>query len=125
MRVEVFDRFRGQDGKFTDNLSDDVAGLLSLFEATQLGVPGEDILDVAEGFTTRMLRHSSGCLGEKQVEESLEVPIHWKMPRLGARGFIDHYQLSAEKSPTLLELAKLDYNLVQSVHQDELKVLAM
>ena len=64
------------------------------------------------------------CFLAKQVQQSPESPLYWRVPRVKARYFIDLYQMDPTKSPTLLELAKLDYNLVQSVYQQELKELA-
>ncbi|KAM6549096.1 hypothetical protein CsatB_020772 [Cannabis sativa] len=125
---DVFDRFRGRDGKFLDSLSSNKHGILSLYEASHLGMPEENVLEEAKSFTTKRLRYFSAgkidtTLFGKQVKQSLEVPLYWRMPRSEARNFIDLYQMDETKSVTLLELAKLDYNLVQSVHQNELKEL--
>ncbi|CAB4274271.1 unnamed protein product [Prunus armeniaca] len=38
---EVFNKFRSRDGSFKDSLSKDVEGLLSLYEASHLGMPGK------------------------------------------------------------------------------------
>ncbi|KAG6717760.1 hypothetical protein I3842_04G116800 [Carya illinoinensis] len=71
-------------------------------------------------FSTKNLDSNSAI----QVKESLEIPLHWRMSRVEARYFIDVYQKDTTMSLTLLELAMLDYNLVQSVHQQEVKELA-
>ena len=42
------------------------------------------------------------------------------MERLEARRFIEEYSGESDQSSCLLELAKLDYNKVQSLHQAEL-----
>ncbi|WJZ99522.1 hypothetical protein VitviT2T_017960 [Vitis vinifera] len=123
---DVFDKFRSKDGRFMDGISQDIAGLLSLYEASHLGVEGEDDLEEARRFSTMHLKGLVGNLeGDlaDQVQQSLEVPLHWRMPRLEARNFIDIYQRRNTKNSALLELAKLDYNLVQSVYQKELKEL--
>ncbi|XP_062106180.1 probable terpene synthase 9 [Humulus lupulus] len=124
---DVFDKFRGKDGRFLDSLSSNVHGILSLYEASHLGMPEENVLEEAKSFTTKMLKYfSAGKMDSflsKQVEQSLEVPLYWRMPRFETRNFIDLYQMDETKSATLLELAQLDYNLVQSLHQNELKEL--
>ena len=126
--TDVFNRFRGQDARFLDGLSNDVNGLLSLYEASYLGMPGEDVLEVAKSFTTEALINSSNERMERflanQVQQSLEIPLYWRVPRVEARNFIDLYEMDPTRNPTLLKLAKLDYNLVQSVYQQELKKLA-
>ena len=109
-----------------DELGQDVAGLLNLYEASYLGVEGEDGLEEAKRFTTIHLKSLVGNLkGDLagQVQQSLEIPLHWRMPRLETRNFIEVYQRRSRKNSTLLDLAKLDYNLVQSAYQKELKEL--
>uniref|UniRef100_F6I6K2 Terpene synthase metal-binding domain-containing protein n=1 Tax=Vitis vinifera TaxID=29760 RepID=F6I6K2_VITVI len=43
------------------------------------------------------------------------------MPRLEARWFIDLYEKRQDMNHILVELAKLDYNMVQATHQEELR----
>ncbi|XP_011003226.1 PREDICTED: probable terpene synthase 9 isoform X2 [Populus euphratica] len=127
--TDVFGKFRSnRDGKFKDSIRTDVAGLLSLYEASYLGVPGEDhVLEEAKNFSSKHLQSLLEKIKDevlaKQVKQSLEVPLHWKMPRIEARDFIDVYSSDNTRNLDLLELAKLDYNLVQSQHQRELKEL--
>lgn len=128
--TDVFEKFRSnRDGKFKDSIRMDVAGLLSLYEASYLGMPGEDhVLEEAKNFSSKHLKSLLETIKNevlaKQVKQSLEVPLHWKMPRIEARDFIDIYSSHNTRNLDLLELAKLDYNLVQSQHQKELKELA-
>ncbi|KAM1373239.1 hypothetical protein ACFX2I_023964 [Malus domestica] len=128
---DVFNKFRTRDGRFEDSLSKDMEGLLSLYEASHLGMLGEDhVLEEAKSFSAKKLRQLVGTLeGEdgllKQlVQQSLETPLHWRMQRIEARSFIDIYQKDDSMNMDLLELAKLDYNIVQSVYQREIKELA-
>ncbi|KAE8686873.1 hypothetical protein F3Y22_tig00111027pilonHSYRG00333 [Hibiscus syriacus] len=46
------------------------------------------------------------------------------MLRLEAWWYIEAYSRGATENPTLLELAKLDFNMVQSTHQEDLKEMA-
>lgn len=109
------------------SLISDVVGLLSLYEASYLGMPGENVLEEANSFTKKKLTNSlTGGMDSylaKQVQQSLEIPLYWRVPRVESRNFIDLYELDPAKNPAFLVLAKLDYNLVQSVHQKELKEL--
>lgn len=121
--VDVFDKFRGKEGRFMDSLRKDVKGLLSLYEASHFGVDGEEAKSfTVENLNSLMLTMDSDLV--KQVQQSLQIPLRWTPPRMEARNFIDKYQNYETKNVSLLELAKLDYNLVQSVHQQELKELA-
>lgn len=122
----MFDKFRSSDGRFMDSLSRDVGGLLSLYEATHLGMHGENILEEARDFSMKNLDSLMKILDNysaKKVKQSLEMPLYWRIPRVEALNFIDVYQKDSTKNINLLELAKLDYNLVQSVYQQELSEL--
>lgn len=126
--TDVFEKFRSRDGKsIQEGLSCDMEALLALYEASHLGMHGENILEEIKDFCTKSLKSSIGKLDSnfaKQVKVSLEIPLHWRMSRVEARNFIDVYRKDSKKSLTLLELAMLDYNLVQSVYQQEVKELA-
>ncbi|PRQ52883.1 putative (E)-beta-ocimene synthase [Rosa chinensis] len=105
-----------KDGE--ESLSNDVEGLLCLYEASHLGMPGEDVLEEAKSFRSKNLKQSLAKLNDenllKRVEQLLETPVHWRMPRIEALNFINIYQRDDSSNLALLELAELDYNLVQS-----------
>uniref|UniRef100_M1BR35 Sesquiterpene synthase 2 n=1 Tax=Solanum tuberosum TaxID=4113 RepID=M1BR35_SOLTU len=56
MSSDVFKQFTDQDGKFKETLTNDVQGLLSLYEASHLRVRDEEILEEALTFTTTHLK---------------------------------------------------------------------
>ncbi|CAH2057409.1 unnamed protein product [Thlaspi arvense] len=112
-----------------ESLGRDVWGLVGQYEASQHGMAGEGDLQEAKNFSAKHLRSllSAGKMEmkvAKQVQQSLELPLRWRLQRLEARNFIDLFPLESQESSLLLELARLDYNLVQSVHQNEVKELA-
>ncbi|KAH9792996.1 tricyclene synthase [Citrus sinensis] len=129
--TDVFDKFKKVDGRFDESLEADITGLLSLFEASFLGsVEEEDVLEEAKSFSTKHLNDyllgklETNILTEK-LQQSLHIPLYWRMQRNEAQNFINLYPTDVPKNlVVLLELAKLDYNLVQSIHQKELKELA-
>ncbi|KAF8391459.1 hypothetical protein HHK36_023764 [Tetracentron sinense] len=124
---EVFNKFKNSSGGFMESLSQDHEGLLSLYEASHLGINGEDVLEEAKKFSVKHLKPLMGHLESDQadqVQHSLEIPSHWRTPRAEARNFIDVYERDDAKSLHLLELAKLDFNLVQSVYQSDLRELS-
>ena len=109
-----------------DSLSLDIEGLESLYEASHHGMDGESTAEEAKNFSMKNLKSLMEKLDSntaKQVKQSLEVPLYWRVPRVEVRKFIGIYEKDSTKNLTLLELAKLDCNLVQSVHQRELKEL--
>ncbi|CAL5200498.1 unnamed protein product [Lathyrus oleraceus] len=46
--------------------------------------------------------------------------MHLRMARLESRNYMEEYNLASNKIPALLELAKLDNDMIQSLHQREL-----
>ncbi|KAH9727539.1 TPS27 [Citrus sinensis] len=120
---EVFSSFRDKNEGFICN---DFKGILSLYEASYCSLEGESIMEEAWQFTSKHLKQ---CLNSnkddedlnEQARRALELPLHWRMPRLEARWFINVYEKRKEKNHALLELAKLDFNILQATYQEELK----
>ncbi|PKA49207.1 Myrcene synthase, chloroplastic [Apostasia shenzhenica] len=114
---------------FKANIEQDIKGLLSVYEASHLAFEGDDELDEAGEFAAeklRELRKNSSLdpkLGE-QIDYALEIPLHWRVPRFHARWFIDFHSNQKKIDSNLLELAKLDYNRIQSLYKNELKELS-
>ncbi|XP_039159108.1 beta-bisabolene synthase-like [Eucalyptus grandis] len=125
---DVFQRFMSKTGTFNESLNEDVKGLLGLYEASFHGLEGETILDEAWTFASKHLKDLN--LNEistnlaSHVSHALHLPIHWRLNRLEARWFIDMYKKQQDMIPSLLRLAKLDFNLVQSVYRKEVSNLA-
>ncbi|XP_060214719.1 sesquiterpene synthase 9-like [Lycium barbarum] len=125
---DVFKQFTDQDGKFKEILTNDVQGLLSLYEAAHLRVRGEEILEDALTFTTVHLEFMVPNLSNKslkvQVTEALKQPIRKTLPRLGAKKYIFIYEnITDAHTDLLLKFAKLDFNALQKLHQAELSEL--
>eukprot|EP00262_Sarcandra_glabra_P019600 TRINITY_DN7448_c0_g2_i2.p1 TRINITY_DN7448_c0_g2~~TRINITY_DN7448_c0_g2_i2.p1 ORF type:complete len:559 (+),score=78.37 TRINITY_DN7448_c0_g2_i2:117-1793(+) len=125
---DVFRKFQDGEGNFKESLAFNVEGLLSLYEAAHLSVQGEDILDHALTFTRECLRSMLANLTfplSMKVEYALELPLHKRLNRVEARRYISVYQEEKERIDVVLELAKLDFNLLQSLHQREIRDISM
>ncbi|WMV34354.1 hypothetical protein MTR67_027739 [Solanum verrucosum] len=124
---DVFKKFIDHDGKFKENLTDDVQGLLSLHEVVHLRVRGEEILEEALIFTIThlesMLSNSNNDSIKVQITETLSQPIHKTAARMGARKYISTYENNDAHDNLLLKFAKLDFNMLQKMHQRELSEL--
>ncbi|KAL9236369.1 hypothetical protein vseg_011049 [Gypsophila vaccaria] len=123
---DVFGKFKGENGRFKESLASDVEGILSLYEASHVGVEDDKILDEALAFTTTILqtiaKDLSSPLGE-QVAHALHQPLHTGMARVETRFYISIYEKYPLHDKLLLRFAKLDFNFVQSLHQKELNDL--
>ncbi|CAI0457130.1 unnamed protein product, partial [Linum tenue] len=131
--LDGFRKLKNSEGRFKEWLLSDEQGLLSLYEAAHMAFHGEDILDEALSFATKNLKSilltnkNTSNAFQRQIEFALFVPA-WKcVPRSLARHSIDFYsdhQDALLQNKKLLTFAKLDFNMVQSFHQQELRELS-
>ncbi|KAK9151944.1 hypothetical protein Syun_010253 [Stephania yunnanensis] len=127
---DFFSVFKDERGNFKDGVYLDVKGMLSLYEASHLGFEGEETMYKAMAFATKNLKlihdddDDDGNIEQslkEEVSHALELPLHWRMSRMDVRWQIDVHNVKyLAKYPSLLELAKLDFNMVQAIHQKEL-----
>ncbi|KAM7468990.1 hypothetical protein LguiA_007173 [Lonicera macranthoides] len=124
---DVFNKFKDEEGRFKESLIEDTRGLLSLYEAAHMRVHKEDVLDEALEFTTTHLEQvilknslNKNSLLTSQVVHALDNPIRKGLTRLQARHYIPIYEQDNSHNKTLLTFAKLDFNMLQKLHQREL-----
>ncbi|XP_047969112.1 tricyclene synthase Oc15, chloroplastic-like isoform X2 [Salvia hispanica] len=120
--ADVFNNFKGRDGKFRDELKQDVWGLLELFEATHLSFEQENILNEAQHFSSQLLdKNISANTNSNVVEMRFKHPFHRSIARLNfqrdVRG-IDKW------TKTLTELSEMDFLRGKCVHREELRQLS-
>ncbi|CAN4114380.1 unnamed protein product [Withania somnifera] len=122
--LKIFSKFLNGNGKLKESLASDVLGLLSLYEASHVRTHGEDILEDALAFSTTHLQSAAPLLNsplKEQVTHALEQSLHKGIPRVEIRFFISSiYKKQETKNDVLLRFAKLDYNLLQMLHKQEL-----
>nr|XP_027083045.1 (-)-germacrene D synthase-like [Coffea arabica] len=123
---DVFDNFKNPEGDFKESLASNVQGMLSLYEAANFGVHGENVLEEALKFSMSnlesMIPNLSNFLAA-QVVQALKVPIQKSLTRIAARQYISFYQQDESHDKLLLKFAKLDFNILQKLHQKELGCL--
>ncbi|XP_010412653.1 PREDICTED: alpha-humulene/(-)-(E)-beta-caryophyllene synthase-like [Camelina sativa] len=121
--IYVFNKFKNKDGKFKEQLAEDAIGLLCLYEAAQWSTHGEDILDEALAFSRS---HLEGLTYESSPHMSIRIKNALKhayprgISRIETRQFISYYEKEDLHNQTLLEFAKIDFNLLQMMHREEL-----
>ncbi|KAF5820994.1 putative germacrene-A synthase [Helianthus annuus] len=126
--VNIFNKYKNKDGTFKESLTNDVEGLLELYEAAYMRVAGEVVLDDALAFTKGQLekitkdplRWNCTQILSRHIEEALERPIWKRLPRLEALRYIPFYEQQDAHNESLLRLAKLEFNRLQSLHKREL-----
>lgn len=105
-----------------------IQGMLSLYEASHLRLHGEETLDQALVFTTSNLESMATQMSNiplaEQIQCALKRPLQKSLERLQARHYMSIYQDETSHNKALLELAKLDFNLLQSMHKQELSEIS-
>ncbi|RVW58704.1 (3S,6E)-nerolidol synthase 1, chloroplastic [Vitis vinifera] len=120
--ADVLNNFKNKEGKFKQNLREDIRGLMGLYEASQLSI-GEDILEEAGNFSSLLLNACLQHLDRHQaavVKNTLEHPHHKSLARFMTKNFLTDFQGTNGWINALQELAKIDFNMVKSVHQKEM-----
>ncbi|KAI3717322.1 hypothetical protein L1987_68875 [Smallanthus sonchifolius] len=120
----VFKRFKDSNGGFIGCLQTDVKAVLSLYEASYLAFESELDLHEAKLFTTENMLKLSGDVNQEMadhISHALDVPLYRRMHRLEARWYIGAYSKRKDANKFLLDLAILDFNMVQSVHKRDLQ----
>ncbi|XP_062162280.1 (3S,6E)-nerolidol synthase 1-like isoform X2 [Alnus glutinosa] len=83
--ADVFNNFKDKEGKFNKELAEDINGLMALYEASQLSIEGEDILDEAANFSELLLnarvRHLDDDNQVSAVGRTLRHPYHKSLSR--------------------------------------------
>ncbi|OAY62605.1 Alpha-humulene synthase, partial [Ananas comosus] len=126
--ADEFNKFKDDKGNFAETLSNDPKGLLSLYNAAYLGTHGETILEEAISFSRIHLESIANDLKPplaNEVSHALVTPLPRRLKRLEARYYISDYEMEDKRDDTIFELAKLDFNLLQSLHREELKSISL
>ncbi|XP_038711359.1 probable terpene synthase 6 [Tripterygium wilfordii] len=128
MPCDVFNKFKDNDGNFKESLVNDVHSMLNLYEAAHLNMNGEacildELLACASARLKSMENQCESHLA-KHIAYALQQPLHKGIPRIESRQFISFYEQDESRNEMLLKLAKLDFNRVQLLHQQELSHLS-
>ncbi|XP_062201538.1 alpha-terpineol synthase, chloroplastic-like isoform X2 [Phragmites australis] len=121
---DVFLRFKDEEGCFFTNNPMD---LLSLYNAAHLRTHGETILDEAILFTRRCLETTllpslEGSLA-REIKCALEIPLPRRVRIYESKYYISTYEKEATVHESVLQLAKLNSNIMQLHHQKELRIV--
>ncbi|GLJ09980.1 hypothetical protein SUGI_0119560 [Cryptomeria japonica] len=133
----VLENFKGKDDQFLSSYNQsnkEIKTILNLFRASLIAFHGQKVMEEAKVFATRYLKQVLPKINDlslsQEIEFNLEYGWHTNVPRLETRNYIDMYGgatswMTCESNKKILDLAKLDFNMVQSVQQRELQILSM
>lgn len=124
--ADVFLKFRDEQGNIS---TDNVSCLLTLYDAAHLRTRGEEILDNIISFNKSRLQSLMETSLEPNIKEemrfTLETPRFRRVSRVEARRYMSWYEQQNVRDETILEFAKLDYNILQALYCEELKELTL
>ncbi|KAI3498879.1 hypothetical protein L1887_34665 [Cichorium endivia] len=115
--ADVFANFKQKDGRFMEEIAQDVQGLIALHEASQLCIEGERILEEAADFSSHALNEMIPYLDEDEgfsVKNTLEHSYQRTSSTFMIEKFIKYYAGS-----TMSEVAKLELAKVKVSHREE------
>ena len=116
------------NGLLKKDTLNNIRGMVRLFEASNFALEGENTLQVAKACTVETLKGIISDLDNdaaKQITHSLELSLQWRAHWYDVRRQINAFEKDNKKTDTvLLELAKLNFNMVQATHQKDLKELS-
>ncbi|KAI7743354.1 hypothetical protein M8C21_009257, partial [Ambrosia artemisiifolia] len=121
---EILSNFKDMIQNVKPHVMEDMVTVLNLYEASYLCFEDESILDEAREWTTKYLKENlDDIIGEisSLVSHALDFPLHWRVPRVEAKWYIDVYGKRNGSNRIMTELAKLDFDMSQAVHLEDLK----
>ncbi|XP_062087436.1 (3S,6E)-nerolidol synthase 1-like [Humulus lupulus] len=121
--ADIFNKYKDNNGMFSIRLSEDVDGLMSLYEASHLSIDGEHILDEAALFSAQHLDASMKrphLYQTRFVARTLENPRHKTLSKFTAKDLLGVYPSENGHINVLKELAKVEFNRVQFIHRMEI-----
>ncbi|KAK9076995.1 hypothetical protein SSX86_005330 [Deinandra increscens subsp. villosa] len=121
---EMLGNFKDKIQDLKPHVKEDMVVALNLYEASYHAFEDESILDEIRDFTTNYLQENMGNMDgdmKSLVSHALEFPLHWRVPRVEAKWYIGVYENRSGSNPVLTELAKLDFDMSQAVHLEDLK----
>ncbi|PWA36188.1 (3S,6E)-nerolidol synthase 2 [Artemisia annua] len=115
--ADVFANFKQKDGKFDQEITQDIKGLIALYEASHLSMEGEQILKEASDFSSGALKEMVPSLDQDQamiVTNTLQHTYQRTSSTFMVKKFMKVYN-----GTPMWELAQLELTKVQSLHRTE------
>nr|GEU65056.1 (3S,6E)-nerolidol synthase 1-like [Tanacetum cinerariifolium] len=121
--ADVFADFKQKDGKFKEEIAQDVKGLMALYEASQLSLDGERILEEASDFSSGALKDMVPSLDLHQAMIATNTLQH-TYQRTSSTFMVKKFMKVYTGTP-MCELAQLELTTkVQSLHRTELEQIS-
>ncbi|KAK4284978.1 hypothetical protein QN277_001735 [Acacia crassicarpa] len=128
----IFLSAKENEWKKLSTSDEEIKGLIELLEASHLALESENILEEVRTFAINSLKKSastklpdSSDVSKQMVHHhALELPSHWRVKWFQVKRHIKEFEKNLNNHHILLELAKLNFNIVQANLQKEVKELS-
>ncbi|GAB2240256.1 hypothetical protein Droror1_Dr00020774 [Drosera rotundifolia] len=122
--ADMFVKFKNENGTFRAELSEDIQGLMSLFEASELRVEAEDILAEAYEYSRQVLdsvmeNHQHQPL-VKIVGNTLKHPLHKSLPKFTSKNSLCNFNDKKRMRKELRDLANMDFIMAKAMYREEM-----
>lgn len=128
--LDMFSKFVDETGNFRTSRDPGVRGMMELFHAANLSLEEECILQQAILFSKKWIRgldddiNPDSKLVSIDQNYDLSLPLHWRVEWYNIKKQIYATENQYKTNSELVELAKLNFNIVQAAHQGDLKHLS-
>lgn len=125
--ADEFNRFIVTNERFNMDTINDPKGLLSFYNAAHLLTHDEPALEEAISHVRLHLESMIETLEyplSAQVKRALHAPLTRTVRRIEALNYMSEYEHEHGYNPDILELAKIDFNILQRLHLKELKAIS-
>ncbi|KAH0870372.1 hypothetical protein HID58_077394 [Brassica napus] len=114
LSADVFEKFKGEDGKFKEHL---VADASVEHSWRRYHRPSSRFfkLSLKRNFISIYPQHLA-----VRIKNALKHPYHKGISRIETRKYISYYEAEEKRDAVLLEFAKIDFNMLQMLHRTEL-----
>ncbi|GAB2240261.1 hypothetical protein Droror1_Dr00020779 [Drosera rotundifolia] len=121
--ADMFVKFKNENGTFRAELSEDIQGLMSLFEASELRVEAEDILAEAYEYSRQVLDVATWNPHQSLasvIGHTLKHPHHKSLAKFTAENFLSDFYNRKSMKKELTQLSEKDFYMIRAIYKEEL-----
>ncbi|XP_054778313.1 neryl diphosphate diphosphatase, chloroplastic-like [Prosopis cineraria] len=127
VHADIFDCFKNKQGMIKEKYSEDIKGLVALYEASQLSIEGEDSLVQAGNLSRQLLErrlstHEGHCEAQA-VANALQNPLHHSLSRFTNTSIVissSDFLMRNRWTTSFAELAEINSCLIRHLNQNEI-----
>ncbi|XP_054778312.1 neryl diphosphate diphosphatase, chloroplastic-like [Prosopis cineraria] len=127
VHADIFDCFMSKQGMLTEKYSEDIKGLVALYETSQLSMEGEDSLvhagNLSRQLLERWLSTHEGHNEAQAVANALQNPLHHSLSRFTNTSIFissSDFLMRNRWTTSFVELAEINSCIIRHLNQNEI-----